>query len=54
MAGGSAGSAAWDKCRVFFVVMVERENEHPDCFEAILKAPVVIIGHYLTWRSGGG
>jgi hypothetical protein len=20
---------AWDKCRVFFVVMVEREHEHP-------------------------
>ena len=23
------GLGGWDKCRVFFVVMVERENEQP-------------------------
>ena len=29
----------WDKCRVFFVVMVEREHEQTDSFEAFLARP---------------
>jgi hypothetical protein len=29
MIGGVCWLGGWDKCRVFFVVMVEREHEQP-------------------------